>query len=51
LKLRGDISSTSVSAGTLFQKLPNLKVAIPFDEIKYTDPSRDVGIVELPVTW
>lgn len=37
--------------GTLFQKLPNLKVAIPFDEIKYTDPSRDVGIVELPVTW
>ena len=22
-----------------------------FDKVKYTDPSKDVGIVELPVMW
>lgn len=37
--------------GTLFQKLPNLKLAIPLSEVKYTDPTKDVGIIELPVTW
>lgn len=31
-------------------KLPGLKV-VPFDQIKYTDPSRDVGVQALPVTW
>jgi fungal nitric oxide reductase len=36
---------------TLFQKLPNLKLAIPYEEIKYTPPQRDVGIIELPVTF
>jgi fungal nitric oxide reductase len=36
---------------TLFQKLPNLKLAIPFSEIKYSPPTRDVGIIELPVTF
>lgn len=37
--------------GTLFQQLPNLKLAIPMSEVKYTDPTMDVGIPELPVTW
>lgn len=37
--------------GTLFQKLPNLKVAVPLDEVKYSAPNQDVGITELPVTW
>lgn len=37
--------------GTLFRKLPNLKLAIPFEEIKYSPPTRDVGITELPVTF
>ncbi|KAK2799833.1 hypothetical protein FQN50_008354 [Emmonsiellopsis sp. PD_5] len=36
---------------TLFQRLPNLKLAIPFSEIKYTRPAADVGIEELPVVW
>jgi nitric oxide reductase len=36
---------------SLFQKLPNLKLAISHNEIKYSAPHRDVGIVELPVVW
>ncbi|KAF2249734.1 cytochrome P450 [Trematosphaeria pertusa] len=36
---------------TLFQRLPALKLAIPFEEIKWTPPDKDVGITELPVMW
>ncbi|KAL2813857.1 cytochrome P450 55A3 [Aspergillus granulosus] len=36
---------------SLFQKLPNLKLAINHDDIQYSAPHRDVGIVELPVVW
>jgi nitric oxide reductase len=37
--------------GTLFQRLPNLKLAISMADVKYTDPSKDVGVIELPVIW
>ncbi|KAF2267148.1 cytochrome P450 55A3 [Lojkania enalia] len=36
---------------TLFQRLPNLKLAVPFEEIKWTPPKKDVGIIELPVIF
>ncbi|KAF2186321.1 cytochrome P450 55A3 [Zopfia rhizophila CBS 207.26] len=36
---------------TLFQRLPNLKLVIPYEEIKWTPPKKDVGIMELPVVW
>lgn len=36
---------------TLFQKLPDLKVAVPFENIQWTPLTRDVGITELPVVW
>ncbi|KAF2198826.1 cytochrome P450 55A1 [Delitschia confertaspora ATCC 74209] len=36
---------------TIFQKLPELRLAIPMEEVKYTPPERDVGITELPVVW
>ncbi|OBT60728.1 hypothetical protein VE03_09817 [Pseudogymnoascus sp. 23342-1-I1] len=36
---------------TLFQRLPNLKLAIPLDEVKYSPPERDVGITGLPIIW
>lgn len=36
---------------TLFQKLPNLKLAIPESEIKYSPPKKDVGITELPIVF
>jgi len=38
-------------SGTLFQKVPTLKLAIPMNEIKYTPLQQDVGVIELPVTW
>ncbi|KAK3950613.1 cytochrome P450, partial [Pseudoneurospora amorphoporcata] len=37
--------------GTIFKKLPDLKIAVPMDKIEYTPLDRDVGIVKLPVTW
>jgi len=36
---------------TLFKKMPNLQLAVPIDEIEYTNPRRDVGIRKLPVSW
>ncbi|BDD63563.1 hypothetical protein MAP00_008438 [Monascus purpureus] len=36
---------------TLFQRLPNLRLGIPRSEIKWTPPTKDVGIEELPVVW
>ena len=40
-----------ITFSTLWQKLPNLKLAIPFEEVEYTDPTRDIGITELPVVF
>jgi nitric oxide reductase len=36
---------------TLYQKLPNLKLAVPVEKVKYTPLDKDVGVVELPVTF
>ncbi|KAJ0422846.1 cytochrome P450 55A2 [Aspergillus carlsbadensis] len=35
----------------LFQRLPNLKLGISHEEIEWSAPHKDVGIVEVPVTW
>ncbi|KAK5009515.1 hypothetical protein LTR28_000640 [Elasticomyces elasticus] len=37
--------------GTLFQKLPNLKLVTPFSEVKYSAPTQNVGITELPIVF
>lgn len=36
---------------TLFQRLPNLKLAVPIEDVSYSPADRDVGITELPITW
>lgn len=36
---------------TLYKRLPNLKPAIPLEDVLYTPLDKDVGIVELPVSW
>ncbi|KAG4034201.1 hypothetical protein MFRU_003g01740 [Monilinia fructicola] len=36
---------------TLYKRLPNLKIAIPLDQLKYTPPTQNIGILELPVIW
>jgi len=40
-----------IALNTLIQKLPNLRLTIPLDQVKYTNPAADVGIPELPITW
>ncbi|GAB1215440.1 hypothetical protein ATERTT37_004630 [Aspergillus terreus] len=34
----------------LFQRLPNLKLGVPHDQVRYSEAHKDVGIDELPVT-
>ncbi|KAF4964748.1 hypothetical protein FSARC_7347 [Fusarium sarcochroum] len=36
---------------TLYQKFPDLKIAVPLEKVNYTPLRRDVGIVDLPVTF
>ncbi|SPO06207.1 probable Cytochrome P450 55A3 [Cephalotrichum gorgonifer] len=36
---------------TLFQRLPNLRTAIPIEDVEFTPLDRDVGVVKLPVVW
>ena len=40
-----------MALSTLFKRLPGLKVAVPFDELEWSPPDRDVGLMTLPVTW
>ena len=35
--------------GTLFERLPNMKVAVAASELEYTPPTQNVGVVRLPV--
>ena len=37
--------------GTLFQRLPNLRLAVPLEEVEFTPLGADVGIEKLPVVW
>ncbi|KAB5536338.1 cytochrome P450 55A2 [Coniochaeta sp. 2T2.1] len=41
----------TVVFSTLFEKLPNLRLAVPFDKIKVSPLNMDVGISELPVLF
>ncbi|KAH7130322.1 cytochrome P450 [Dendryphion nanum] len=45
---RGELE---VVFATIFQRLPNLKLAIPFEKISWSPPRKDVGISDLPVRW
>lgn len=38
-------------AGTLFKKLPDLKLAVPVEKLQFTPATQNVGIMEFPVTW
>lgn len=47
------LSKVELSAvfSLLFEKLPDLRLAVPMSEIKYTPLEKDVGVVELPVVF
>ncbi|KAF4630392.1 hypothetical protein G7Y89_g7738 [Cudoniella acicularis] len=36
---------------TLWKKVPDLKLAIPFEDVQYSPPKKDVGISVLPVQF
>jgi nitric oxide reductase len=36
---------------TLYKKLPDLKIAVPIDQLEYTPLHVDVGVQKLPVTF
>jgi len=41
-----------IAINILIRRLPNLQLAIPYDQIQYvTDPQRDFGVNDLPVKW
>jgi cytochrome P450 len=35
----------------LFQRIPDLRLAVPEDELTFSDPNLTFGVVALPVTW
>jgi cytochrome P450 len=37
--------------GTLFRRIPTLRLAAPLEELKFKEDSQAYGIYELPVTW
>lgn len=37
--------------GTLYKRIPSLRLAVDFDQIKYKSDSVVYGVHELPVTW
>jgi len=37
--------------GTLWRRIPSLRLAVPFDEIKFKDDGSVYGLFALPVTW
>jgi hypothetical protein len=36
---------------TIVKKLPDLRVAIPLDDVEVSPRRKDVGILKLPVVW
>jgi hypothetical protein len=40
-----------IALETLFRRLPDLRFAVPFEEIAFRETKRVYGVYELPVTW
>jgi nitric oxide reductase len=40
-----------LTPATLYQRLPDLKPAVKVEDINYSPLQKDVGIVDLPVTY
>lgn len=46
------IAEVEIAIQTLIQRLPNLQLAIPLDQIQYvTESARDIAVRTLPVKW
>jgi cytochrome P450 len=40
-----------VALGTLIRRFPNLRLAVPFEELRFRHAMFVEGVYELPVTW
>ncbi|NUU25652.1 MAG: cytochrome P450 [Streptomycetaceae bacterium] len=40
-----------IAVATLLRRMPDLRLAVPFDEVKYRSSATLYGIAELPVEW
>jgi cytochrome P450 len=40
-----------VVVGTVFHRLPKLRLAVPFEELKFRDDMFVYGVHELPLAW
>lgn len=36
---------------TLFRRIPDLKLAVPVDELPFKDDANIYGLYQLPVSW
>ncbi|KAL8940052.1 MAG: hypothetical protein Q9216_003026 [Gyalolechia sp. 2 TL-2023] len=44
-------AEVEVALAALFQRLPDLRLAVPVEELGFTPARQNVGIVEMPVLW
>lgn len=51
LEMLNVLATGDDSAGVLFQKMPNLKLAEDVKDLQYTPVTQNVSITEMPVTW
>jgi cytochrome P450 len=40
-----------IALPTLLRRLPSLRLAVPFGDLRFTDDSVSYGVRELPITW
>ncbi|MFD1277821.1 hypothetical protein ACFQ51_55345 [Streptomyces kaempferi] len=40
-----------VALGTLFKRIPNLRLAVPLQELQFKHNENLVGLQNLPMTW
>ena len=53
VRVDGDIAriELELTLTTLFRRLPELRLAVPYDEIRFRAGGLVYGVQELPVTW
>lgn len=45
------LAELQIVFATLFSRLPDLKIAVPLEELPYSPRHKDVGILKLPAIW
>ena len=45
------LTELELSLRALFTAFPKLRLAVEVEDIKYSSPENDLGVVELPIAW